>query len=266
MCKFGVNTVEEKITFYPDYTLEVYKGCLDKIKQYGFEYIEHSHVQHFSLKDINKINEYSKKLGLKSHSAHSEGSIHKYGEKKYFEVQEEYMKNAKALGCEIIVFHLPTGTMSLEENLKPVKKFAELAGEYGLKAGLENGPVDIILEIIKTLDMPELGFTLDTGHAFMDDYDLRKCIQDAGEKLIHTHIADNFGISDDHLPPGMGLIQWQDVMKELKAVNYSGVQMVELTDCTIKAKRSIKSLIDFPLESEMDIAFKSLCYLNNRKI
>jgi sugar phosphate isomerase/epimerase len=264
MIELGINTVQEELLSIDDYSVEIYKKCLERIQKHFFKYVEYSHVHHLALQEAKEIGDYTASLGLKSHSIHCEGSIQKYGEKLFYEIQNKCMENAKAIGCGIAVFHLPKGELLLDENIEHVEKIALMAKNHGLKAALENGPVKIIMEIIETLDIPELGFALDTGHACRDSYDIPESIKRAGKKLVHTHLADNFGITDDHLPPGVGIIQWGDVMKELKAVGYSGVLMVELTGCSIKSKRSVKSLVNFPLETEMEIASECLGNIHNR--
>ena len=78
MYEFGVNTVAEELTSAEDYSCEIYKRCLDGIKRHSFTYVEYSHVHYLSLAEAEEIGRYAAELGLKSHSIHNEGSIHKY--------------------------------------------------------------------------------------------------------------------------------------------------------------------------------------------
>jgi sugar phosphate isomerase/epimerase len=50
----------------------------------------------------------------------------------------------------------------------------------------------------------------------------------AGERLIHVHACDNRGTYDDHLPPGMGVIDWGSVVESLRGVGYQGWVILEL--------------------------------------
>lgn len=262
--RMGVSTVDPEITSPEQFDVSSYKKCLNIIKSSGFKYVEYSHVHHLSEEDMEAIAEYAVKLGLKSYSVHGEGHIKKYGEEKFLELQSNCARNARILGCEIIVFHLPypEGAPNIGENIVPLKKLVDIAANENLIVGLENGPVEIICEIIEKINMPNLKSTLDTGHAFRDGYDVLNCIKKMAPHLVHTHIADNFGVTDDHLPPGIGLINWPGVISELKNISYQGVLMVELTSSGMKKKRSIESLKKLELETELDVAYNSLSFLN----
>ena len=40
------------------------------------------------------------------------------------------------------------------------------------------------------------------------------------EKLVHVHVSDNHGKGDEHLPLGHGSINFKEVVKMLKKVEY----------------------------------------------
>jgi len=48
--------------------------------------------------------------------------------------------------------------------------------------------------------------------------------------LITTHLQDNRGVRDDHMPPGDGAIDWGAVAAALCEVGYVGCVLLELTD------------------------------------
>ena len=260
MCKFGINTVSVGVNSQFEYTVEVYKHCLKQIAEHGFKYVEYSHVNHLTETEAWEIGQYASKLDLSSHSVHAEGHILKYGLERFYEIQDTCMKNAKTLGCKIIVFHLPypEGVPDKTENIGEVKRFAEMAIAHGLCPALENGPVDMILDLINDLNIPELKFVLDTGHAFKDGYLPHEVARKVGSLLGHTHIADNFGITDDHLPPGIGLIDWHSFRVALQEIEYDGVLMVELTGAGMKAKRVIPNLRNLTVDFEMNMAKSTL--------
>lgn len=80
-----------------------------------------------------------------------------------------------------------------------------------------------------------LGICLDTGHlhavsakagATESQSDF---IRTAGRRLRALHIADNDGTRDQHLMPfGLGTVDWQDVMRGLRAVGYDGLFNLEV--------------------------------------
>jgi sugar phosphate isomerase/epimerase len=49
-----------------------------------------------------------------------------------------------------------------------------------------------------------------------------------GERLIATHVHDNNGKGDQHLPPLMGNINWSDFVSSLNDVHYSTPIIVEI--------------------------------------
>ena len=51
-----------------------------------------------------------------------------------------------------------------------------------------------------------------------------------GERIKCTHIHNNFGENDPHLPPDAGNIEWAKVMKAFKDIGYEGPLTLE-THC-----------------------------------
>lgn len=45
--------------------------------------------------------------------------------------------------------------------------------------------------------------------------------------IKHVHLTDNFGFDDTHLAPGMGIVPFKDIMKELEKAGYKGREIVE---------------------------------------
>ena len=72
---------------------------------------------------------------------------------------------------------------------------------------------------------------IDTGHAILKQLDPALAIQLMGDLLLTTHLQDNFGQQDDHLPPGLGTIDWPSVMQAFREVAYTRTLMVEISDC-----------------------------------
>jgi sugar phosphate isomerase/epimerase len=49
-----------------------------------------------------------------------------------------------------------------------------------------------------------------------------------GPRLVHVQASDNRGNTDDHLPPGDGIIDWERVGSALQRAGYGGVFMLEV--------------------------------------
>lgn len=112
---------------------------------------------------------------------------------------------------------------TLAENCRPLG--VTLAVESPLPH-LIGGHPDEFATLMRELD-PSVRVCLDTGHTALGGH-WRRFVEVAGPRLIHVHAHDNWGRWDDHLPPGDGLINWNDIRDSLEAVNFSGWIMLEL--------------------------------------
>lgn len=88
--------------------------------------------------------------------------------------------------------------------------------------------VDQLVHLIDSYSDDRIGACLDTGHANMVYDDQYEAILKIGHRLHCTHINDNLGKDDLHLPPFSGTVKWETVMKALRDINYSGVLNLEI--------------------------------------
>lgn len=79
------------------------------------------------------------------------------------------------------------------------------------------------------------GACLDVGHAHMmggadtaGDGGAIDAVETLGGHVVTTHIHDNAGRSDDHLPPFEGTINWSALVMAMGKVGYDGVWMFEI--------------------------------------
>jgi hypothetical protein len=78
-------------------------------------------------------------------------------------------------------------------------------------------------------DLPaSVGVCLDTGHAALGHH-WHALVEIAGARLRHVHASDNHGHRDDHLPPGLGTIDWTAIASSLRAAHFDGWIMLELS-------------------------------------
>jgi len=89
-------------------------------------------------------------------------------------------------------------------------------------------PAPALVQLIEDeLDLPDLGICLDTGHANLQG-DVTDAIDAASGYLLATHVHDNRGRGDDHLPPFEGTIDWPSVVMTFAKVGYDGTLMLEV--------------------------------------
>jgi sugar phosphate isomerase/epimerase len=119
----------------------------------------------------------------------------------------------------------------LRWNGESFAQLAEIAASYGLRIMVEHPPstrfsLDDICTILEA-DV-RLGFHLDVGHAHVGRLRLDNVLEHLGPRLLHVHLSDNRGQSDDHLPLGAGTINWPQVLRRLKQSGYDDTFTLEV--------------------------------------
>lgn len=74
---------------------------------------------------------------------------------------------------------------------------------------------------------PDIRVCLDTGHTALGR-GWRRFVEISRGRLAHVHAHDNRGDRDDHLPPGQGSIDWDEVVGSLADAGFDGWVMLEL--------------------------------------
>lgn len=114
----------------------------------------------------------------------------------------ELVEIAKQDDIKIMLEHQPTGFLKTPESLLPI--FSKVEG---------------------------LLFHLDVGHAQVSGGGknlTKKFLSRFNDKLAHVHFSDNKGKNDDHLPIGTGIIDWEDVIRQLKINHYDKTITLEV--------------------------------------
>ncbi|MBR6300442.1 MAG: sugar phosphate isomerase/epimerase [Clostridia bacterium] len=90
------------------------------------------------------------------------------------------------------------------------------------------GTADELIALIDSYNSPLVGACWDFGHANLIYGDLQSYgIRKMGKRIKALHFADNYGSRDDHLPPFVGNIKWEDVMRALAEIEYDGCLVLE---------------------------------------
>lgn len=117
------------------------------------------------------------------------------------------------------------------------------ARELGVKLAVETGmgaadyprTVNQIVELAGYFE--GLGVTIDVAHMFISAHeagsrdpegDIVGAIDNIGDKLYDVHLHDNHGVTDEHLVPGKGSVDFERVLEALKAAGYDGPLVLEL--------------------------------------
>lgn len=198
--------------FYPyDKTyeqLETYKQNVKKLMKYNIEVV--LHLPHGYRSDLLNENEYdvilqrfkdaidfAENFGVKKLTLHL-GSF-----------------NNKELGRKYFV----------DKSIETVKILADYC--YPMDLMIENMPgynelgysPDEIKEIIEKSNRSNVKFIFDFGHANVSEYPIEEYIDKLGKYLMHLHISDNNGLSDQHKPIGEGNIDYKKIFQYLNNFN-----------------------------------------------
>lgn len=141
------------------------------------------------------------------------------------------------------------GAGMLERVKEGMAFYAKRAKELGVVVALETDwkMNDRLLDFISEADPQSCGICFDTGHAQVES-DAVRVARTVGPKIVCTHLHDNDGKEDLHLPPFKGVIDWQKVITELVKVGYKGSYTFECLKGTmpeiIGAREKIVSILN----------------------
>ncbi len=160
-------------------------------------------------------------------------------------------KNARAieisgiLGIKTLVIHpvafgnyMGKEEYVFEKNMQYFKGLLPYAEEYGVKLACENmwcsdkrkkvtigGACGNPFEHAKYIDEvnhPLFVACLDVGHSALAGREAQDCIRVLGDRLQALHIHDNDYLDDMHTLPGLSEMNFDEIMKALKDIDYKG--------------------------------------------
>ena len=104
------------------------------------------------------------------------------------------------------------------------------AGDRGVRLTLENIPNRLSLErmgrFLREANLGDVGICFDAGHAHLESTPASR-IRAAGERILTTHLHDNHGHRDEHLPPFAGTVPWKEILQGLADSGYDGCLLLE---------------------------------------
>lgn len=182
------------------------------------------------------------------------GSFYEIIRKGWVEEAKLSIDAAKALDINKINFHFYSHGLGhrnyqkliLKNIVKSLKEIVNYANSKGITVFLENTPNKKFVADIKeykfVIDgVHKLKVHLDVGHAFVENgmKRIKDYILTFKDKLEHIHIHDNHGEGDEHLPLGKGKINFEQVAKWLKQINYDKTITFEVFTSKEDAKGSM---------------------------
>ena len=164
------------------------------------------------------------------------------------------------LGSNYWVFHpgLQTGNsyftqgLDWELNLESVRDLLSAARKVGVNATIENGlhPFPFLMKtaddfvcFYKDLGETNLGITFDLGHANVNNQ-INEFFEKLPERIVHVHLHDNHGKTDEHLGLGDGNIDWQKTVRAFKKIDFKGTLVVESAKNVEESIQKLKMLLN----------------------
>ena len=109
------------------------------------------------------------------------------------------------------------------ESMKVLLKVAEqLDIVYAVEAvnrfeGVVLNTAEEAVNYVSMLDSKNIGILLDTYHMNIEENSIGEAIRLAGDKLVGFHVGEN-----NRTAPGRGHLDWDEIFKSLKDINYKG--------------------------------------------
>lgn len=239
--------------------------ALERLQHFGVRYGEYSNEHFDRMKDVDQLEGEVKELEdlvpslsirmVQMHAPYGEldrllGSGHEVERGRGIDLVKRWLGYSNRLGVEVLVMHTAIGERAAqsdfisavksnaEVNLKVFGELSRHAKDFGVKVAVENRLEAIfgcmmadLLPIVRA-DPDGLGICLDTGHAIINGISPAVAMGQTRGALIATHIHDNDGYMDQHLPPLMGIVDWAEFMEAVERVPYDGPLVIEIPGST----------------------------------
>lgn len=132
---------------------------------------------------------------------------------------------------------------SLKDNQKSFARYLEIAKKNNTGIAVENLTIypgwsserpcyssnyEELYTLVDSFNDSSVGICWDTGHANLMHFNQADAIEFLGDRIKITHIHNNYGKEDNHLPPDDGCIDWKAVMGAFKTFGYDGSLTLEI--------------------------------------
>ena len=113
-------------------------------------------------------------------------------------------------------------TMLVEKTIEAFTPIQEYAAARGVSLAMENLKNTTAEQLVEIVDRVGCVACWDTGHANFGGIPQGPSLRLLGKRLKALHINDNYGKADNHTPPYLGTVDWDEVMGALKDFGYDG--------------------------------------------
>jgi sugar phosphate isomerase/epimerase len=144
-------------------------------------------------------------------------------------------------------------TRALENSLTAIEHLKAFAHPLGVRILLENLQNEIttpehLLEILRAGHFDRVGVCLDIGHAHLAQPEKNIGIDKAFEllkpRIAQLHLHDNQGTRDEHLWPGSGTIDWNNVTRQIATLPANTPGILEIAHDLEETPESVAKKAD----------------------
>lgn len=235
--KLGFISQNESIIDNLKFARENGFNCLEIIKP---DFIHSGKINYTSLWMLKKIKEMANKNNIYL-SYHLPYSFKINSSTKITPDIIKIIKNeitvARTIGAKIITIHgsdrvysrpLNSNLLQLIDNLREIVK---IGNKYNINICLENSSKGLIRkpkEFLYVLNsVKNLKATFDVGHAYLAKTDLKRYVTRLKEFILDVHLHDSDD-ERDHKAIGLGKINFYELIKVFKRINYGGPFILEI--------------------------------------
>lgn len=203
--------------------------------------------------EAKRFREYCDRIGVSIIQTHARYDFNRVGKEEFISEMIKTVEVSKILGADNVVVHADTYydkefRFEYNEVLNTIydiyAPMVEAAKKHGIKIAMETlfedrapkgkrarftSYVNELDDIVSKFGDPIVGICWDFGHARVSHGDEQfEEMRKVGDKIIATHVHDNHWSADMHLLPFEGDTDWNDGMKTLKEIGYSGALTFEM--------------------------------------
>ena len=237
-----------------------YFGAIDIMKDAGYDAIDlslftmtddnHEFCADGYRSRIAEIRAYAEQKGLFFNQSHTPFQFNWSNpnevEERLIPLTIRALEISALAGCKIAVVHpvhheeyLGHEEERFEQNMKFYRGLLPYAKEYNIKIALENmfqhevkrkvlghdtcsHPAEFI-RYLDTLNDEHFVACLDLGHCGVVGLEAQNLVRALGHDRLHSlHVHDNDYTKDQHTLPGLGKMNWEEIMKALAEIRYDG--------------------------------------------
>ena len=242
--QFGANTFIWRSPFSTETDLDL----IDKIKGMGFDFIEIA-VESPALIELNTLKSALRQKGMQAIMCGVFGPGRNLSSLEAEERAnaESYLKWMIEAAAELEAgpvtgpMYSAVGKARLEDPadrerewqfaVSGLKAMCKYAAEHDVRLAFEplnrfeTDLVNVVeqgLQLIADVGESNLGLHIDTFHMHLEEKDPAAAIRKAGDRVFHVHACEN-----DRGVPGTGQVDWDEIFKALREINYQGIVSIE---------------------------------------